>query len=193
MPTLDDNKDVWDRTYDWAQAGDEWSSTWGDTETQWYNTILPRIYSMIPARTVLEIAPGFGRWTQFLSAQCERLILVDLSEKCIQACKVRFSAYSHISYYVNDGKSLDFIPDESIDFAFSFDSLVHAEDDVIAAYLNQLFRKLSVQGVGVIHYSNLGEHADYLALLSKIPYRLKKPLVDWGIIPNYARVEPKRA
>jgi hypothetical protein len=110
----------------------------------------------------LEIAPGHGRWTQFLKDACERLILVDLSGSCIAACQHRFPDCSHISYYVNDGKSLAMLPDESIDFAFSFDSLVHVEADVIEAYLQQLAVKLTKQGVGFIHHSNLGQYKNQL-------------------------------
>jgi hypothetical protein len=110
----------------------------------------------------LEIAPGHGRWTQFLKDACERLMVVDLSGSCIAACQHRFADCSHISYYVNDGKSLAMLPNESIDFAFSYDSLVHVEADVIEAYLQQLAVKLTKQGVGFIHHSNLGQYSRQL-------------------------------
>lgn len=165
MPTIEENRFLWDVAYDWKREGDEWSLAWGGTDMQWYSTILPRIHAFVPAGTILEIAPGFGRWTQFLKDLCGRLILVDLSEKCIQTCKERFGSCSHVTYYVNDGKSLDMIADEAIDFVFSFDSLVHAEDDVIEAYINQLARKLKKDGVGFIHHSNLGEYSDCFSLI----------------------------
>jgi hypothetical protein len=82
--------------------------------------------------------------------------VVDLAENCIEACKKRFQADSNIAYHVNDGKSLDMIPDRSIDFVFCFDSLVHAEADVIEAYLGQLSEKLNDNGIGFIHHSNIG-------------------------------------
>jgi SAM-dependent methyltransferase len=182
MPTVDQNKDMFDREYDWPHAGDEWSRWWGSAEMQWHTTILPRIHFCVPTGTILEIAPGFGRWTQFLAENCTKLVLVDLSERCIRACEERFRAYEHISYHVNDGACLDFVPDESIDLVFSFDSLVHAEDDVIAAYLDQLAHKLTADGVGVIHHSNLGEYTDYVALLERVPWRLKKLLTDWNLL-----------
>ena len=52
------------------------------------------------------------------------------------------------------------VDDESIDFAFSADSLVHADLDVIAAYLSELARTLRPNGVGFIHHSNLGAPTD---------------------------------
>lgn len=50
------------------------------------------------------------------------------------------------------------IEDESIDFIFSFDSLVHVEKDVIKSYLQQIALKLKPNGVGFIHHSNLGNY-----------------------------------
>jgi ubiquinone/menaquinone biosynthesis C-methylase UbiE len=161
MPSLEKNKTWWNDSYDWTQVGDEWSKSWGGPQMQWYGSLLPRIHAFLPAQTILEIAPGFGRWTQFLKDMCDHLIAVDLSEKCIQACQKRFADASRITYHVNDGKSLAMVPDDSIDFVFSFDSLVHAEDDVILAYISQLGRILKKDGAAFIHHSNLGEYPYY--------------------------------
>ena len=136
MPSVETNKSVWGDDYAWPQRGDEWSAPWGSATTQWHCVILPRIRTFLPASTVLEIAPGYGRWTQFLQPEAQRLIVVDLSESCIEACKSRFAEATNISYHVNDGKSLAMVVDESVDFAFSFDSLVHADLDVLRAYLS---------------------------------------------------------
>lgn len=164
MPTLEWNKITWNGTYDWSKAGEEWSDAWGGSFMQWYGTILPRIRALLPADAILEIAPGFGRWTQFLKDFCARLSVVDISERCIKACQERFVSCPHISYFVNDGKSLEMIPDNSIDFIFSFDSLVHAEDKVISAYVSQFARKLKRNGAAFVHHSNLGEYSSYLKM-----------------------------
>src|SRR5215467_3632117 len=161
MPTIEQNSNCWNGDYDWLNCGDEWSEAWGGPEPQWFGAIFPRIHAFLPTE-ILEIAPGFGRWTQFLKDSCRHLIIVDLSERCIEACKRRFSRDSHIAYHTNDGKSLSFIPDDSIDFVFSFDSLVHAEADVIEAYLRQLATKLKSSGTGFIHHSNLASYVDPL-------------------------------
>jgi hypothetical protein len=158
MPSIDWNKRVWGQSYEWPQAGGEWSAAWGGADMQWYRTILPRIHVFLPVETVLEIAPGHGRWTQYLKGLCQRLLVVDLSASCIDVCRRRFAAAPHIEYFVNDGKSLDMIPDHAVDFAFSFDSLVHAEHDVIEAYLQQLGKKINPNGIGFIHHSNLGAY-----------------------------------
>lgn len=159
MPSIQDNITAWSN-YDWPQQGDEWSKTWGRTEFLWWGTLYPRIAAFLPTSTILEIAPGFGRFTHFLKDMCDHLVVVDVTERCITACQERFATATNITYHLNDGKSLAMIPDRSIDFVFSFDSLVHAEADVLQVYLNQLAKKLKPNGVGLIHHSNIGAYRD---------------------------------
>jgi SAM-dependent methyltransferase len=160
MPSLEQNLKTWNETYTWAEGGDEWSRPWGGPAAQWYGAILPRIRAFVPTHTILEIAPGFGRWTQFLIPLGDDLILVDMSAKCIAACRRRFVAHPHVRYHVNDGRSLDMVEDHSINFAFTFDSLVHVEVDVLHAYFEQLSTKLAPDGVAFVHHSNLGAYVD---------------------------------
>jgi hypothetical protein len=50
------------------------------------------------------------------------------------------------------------IEDSSVDFVFSWDSLVHCESDVMYAYLNALARKMRPHGVGFLHHSHIGAY-----------------------------------
>ena len=154
MPSLNENTDRWSGSYEWADAGEEWSRAWGGSEAQWFGSILPRLHAFVPAGTILEVAPGYGRWTRFLRPLCRRMVLVDLSERCIGACRERFGDEESIDYHVNDGRSLEMVTDGSIDLAFSFDSLVHADADVIESYVTQLSDKLTEDGVAFLHHSN---------------------------------------
>jgi hypothetical protein len=70
------------------------------------------------------------------------------------------------------------IQDKSIDFVFSFDSLVHAEAAVIEAYLNQLAIKLQPNGIGFIHHSNLGKYQQAFSLIDKIPSELRELVIN---------------
>ncbi|MEZ4701590.1 MAG: class I SAM-dependent methyltransferase [Rhodothermales bacterium] len=169
MATIQQNKQVWDGSYNWQEQGNEWSASWGGPEMQWHASLLPRLYPFLPADTILEIAPGYGRWTHFLKEQCRELHLVELSQECIDACQSRFADQRHINYHVNDGLSLAMIADDSIDLAFSFDSLVHAEQDVIVAYLQQLRRKLRRDGVAFLHHSNVGAMDPYMQAIKHLP------------------------
>jgi SAM-dependent methyltransferase len=186
MFTVEWNRAIWDTVYPWSAGGDEWSGAWGGVEMQWFRTLLPRLHPFLPTGTLLEIAPGYGRWTQKLKDLCEQMYLVDLASKCIETCRRRFSDCSHLHYHVNDGRSLDAVPDGAVDLAFSFDSLVHVERPVMRSYLGELARVLADDGVAFLHHSNLGEYARRLRLIEKLP--LVARLERWGLVernPHY--------
>lgn len=166
----------------WTDAGEEWSRPWGSSAAQWDGTILPRIRDYLPAGTVLEIAPGFGRWTHYLRNFCDNLWAVEKSEQCFEACRTRFSNDPKVKVYHNDGQSLAMIPDGSVDFVFSFDSLVHVRREFIESYLGQLGIKLKQGGFGFFHHSNLGAYAN--SPRSRLPEPVVKILqktrmLDW--------------
>jgi SAM-dependent methyltransferase len=140
--------------YDWSTGGEEWSEAWGGSEAQWFGALYPRLHRYL-GRSILEIAPGFGRWTKFLLPICYNYVGIDLSEKCIAACRDSFRNVQHSQFVTNDGMSLEAASDGSFDFVFSFDSLVHAELDVFTSYVPQILRKLTRTGVAFIHHSNI--------------------------------------
>lgn len=154
MPDLDWNRITWNDDKNWSDAGEKWSECWGGSEAQWIASIAPRIHRFLPARNVLEIAPGFGRWTRFLLRACDSYVGVDISKACVESCQQRFRDVPHARFVENDGQSLAVVPDGSLDFAFSFDSLVHVDLDVLRGYFEQLAVKLSPTGVAFIHHSN---------------------------------------
>ena len=182
MPTVEWNLQSWNSKYDWTQQGEEWSIAWGGSESQWFGAIYPRIHAFVRTGVILEIAPGFGRWTNYLKEHCDQLIAVDLAESCIDHCKKRFASESNMIFHVNDGKSLAMIEDQSIDFVFSFDSLVHAEADVLEAYLHQFAKKLKPNGVGFIHHSNLGEYRELLSIVEQVPATFRDMVVNKSLL-----------
>ena len=187
MPTVDWNLDTWGNTDGWASRGDEWSQPWGGTTAQWWGTLYPRVRHYLPASVILEIASGHGRWTQFLVEHAERLIGVDLAQECVDVCEERFHGMANVEFHANDGRSLDAVADHSVDLAFSFDSLVHVEDDVIEAYLRALADKLAVDGVAFLHHSNLGEYAAVQRNVDRLPNRIQKALHNRGILDSHQR------
>ncbi len=126
----------------------------GGSAAHWYGAVFSRIGGYLPVETILEIAPGYGRWTRYLLGNCERLIGIDLSEECVAASKARFANYPQASFLKNDGMSLSAIENNSVDFVFSFDSMVHVDEHILAGYLQQIALKFTPAGVGFIHHSN---------------------------------------
>jgi hypothetical protein len=143
--------------YEWIAAGEEWSEPWGGSAAQWFGSILPRIHVALPAPTIVEIGAGFGRWSHYLRQSCERLHLVDPDAQCMDACRRRFASDTRVLYHLNRDDSLATVPDGSVDFIFSFDSLVHVRPQTIESYLSQFAAKLTGNGLAFIHHSNLGQ------------------------------------
>jgi SAM-dependent methyltransferase len=164
VPSIEQNVSMWNSETPWDGSDEAWSEPWGGSEAQWFGTFLPRLRHYLPAGTMLEIAPGFGRWTRFLADHCDRLIGVDVAERCVEACRERFRSSGQMTFVVNDGLSLDAVDDDDVDVAISLDSLVHVEADVMQSYIEQLGRKLRPGGVAFLHHSNLGEYAYYRRL-----------------------------
>jgi ubiquinone/menaquinone biosynthesis C-methylase UbiE len=182
MPSVEQNYEKWNDPGHWSHGGDEWSVFWGSTDAQWYGSLLPRVKAWLPAHTIIEIAPGHGRWTQFLQTHAKQLHIVDLSDDCIKRCKERFADCDNMHYHVNDGKTLpDTIADASVDFVFSFDSLVHCEMEVIRNYFQEIAKKLRPGGAAFIHHSNLGHYPLYFKWAKRIPFG-RRTLGKWRIV-----------
>ncbi len=56
--------------------------------------------------------------------------------------------------------TLTAVPDHSVDFVFSYDSLVHAEAEVLNAYTKEIARVLRPGGTAFLHHSNLRDFSD---------------------------------
>jgi SAM-dependent methyltransferase len=180
VPGVHRNRTVWEETWNWSTEGDEWSAWWGGTHAEWLAVLQPRLHHFLPTGTLLEIAPGYGRWTQYLTDLAEDLVVVDLTERCIAHCQKRFADATNITYHVNDGRSLAMVADDSVDVVVSFDSLVHVDEGVIDAYLGQLVHKLRPDGVGIIHHANIGEYRTLATVSRSAPARLQAPMVRRG-------------
>lgn len=159
MASIEENLRVWNE-WDWSQRGEEWSIAWGGAANQWQQYLLPRINRFLDCDTIVEIGVGAGRWTEFLKDRCRLLIAVDLSPVCVAICKERFASFPQVRPIVNDGITLPDIGDNSVDFVFSFDSLVHAEPPVLRSYVAEVARILTVNGSAFIHHSNCGTFSE---------------------------------
>lgn len=157
MPSVQENLQFWS-VYDWKLEGNEWNVGYGGTRAAWQWAILPRIQRFVPCEHMLELAPGHGVWTEHLRPFARRMTLVDLTPRCIEFCRGKFGE-DNMTYIVNDGRTLPGVADGSIDFVFSWHSLVHAEHDVMRSYVKEMQRVLRPGGFGLIHHTNYAEFA----------------------------------
>jgi ubiquinone/menaquinone biosynthesis C-methylase UbiE len=142
---------LWNNEDMWLLGGHEWSKFFGTTEDLWNKHIFDKIKEF-RNKKILEIAPGFGRMTQFLSILANELIVVDLNPNCIQKTKEKLGNHV-LAYFINDGKSIPKIRDNSQDLVFSYDSFVHMHANVVEEYIKEIFRVLKPGGQSFIHHS----------------------------------------
>lgn len=157
MPDINWNENYWNSEYAWPKHGEEWSQQWGNSMVQWWGTIFPRISQHLPTGRVVEIAPGQGRWTRFILNMCDDYAGFDLSANTVRYCNNNLARVGKATrrFGVNNGTDLPGVEDHSVDFVFSFDSLVHVEMDVVEAYIAEIKRVLRPGGSAFIHHSNL--------------------------------------
>lgn len=147
------NRLIWD-AWNWEKdAGDEW--TYSD---EWKQSLIDNVLLKYIEKgsSILEIGPGGGRWSETLQSIASDLTLVDISDKCIQVCKQRFSHCNNVAYHVTEGSNLDFIGDQSIDFIWSYDVFVHIAPEDTDHYLKEFSRVLKNGGRGIIHHPKEG-------------------------------------
>lgn len=142
------NQQIWNQ-WDWSQQGEEWTPS-----PAWKQSVVTHVMHrwLSPDTRLLEIGPGAGRWTEFLQAMARELVIVDVAEACIQQCRARFRGLPHLRYHVNDGRSLPFVPDASVDGIWSFDVFVHIDPGSSERYVQEFARVLQPGGIGVIHH-----------------------------------------
>ncbi len=148
--------------------------------------------------TVVEIGAGHGRNSEKLRHLAGKIYLVDINAENVQFLKERFAGADNVQLVLNNGVTIDDVPDGSATFVYSFDSMVHFDSDVVRAYLKEFCRVLKPGGLGFCHYSNYtgnptGSYRDHPAwrnFMSRELFEhfaakeglasLRSELFDWG-------------
>jgi hypothetical protein len=158
MPSVDQNITKWNSKFKEfikeEDYGYRWSKLWGSPLLQWYSTIFPRINEFLPRKHIYEIASGLGRWSEFLEHYCKKLTLSDVSSESIDFLNEKYKYKDNVICFKTDGKTIN--NSYTIDFLFSFDSLVHCDLDVNEAYIDEFKKKSAKNSICLIHHSNLG-------------------------------------
>jgi len=166
--TVQRNLEIWEN-HDWSRFGHEWTEDSmryrGLDSTLWKKQIIESLIKkyMMQGGVILEIGPGGGRWTEILVKQARRLILVDITKKCLELCKERFRGYTCVEYQeVKSYKNfLNFLPDCSVHSVWAYDVFVHFNPSDVKKYIKEISRVLVKNGVAVIHHAGTyASHAD---------------------------------
>lgn len=107
-------------------------------------------------KTTMDFACGRGRIANILKQKYRKMILCDISERALAYCQDRFSDVSNIEYIKSLPERL-LINNESLDFIYSWDAMVHFNYKMLDIYISEFSRVLKKGGHCFIHHSNLEE------------------------------------
>jgi len=95
----------------------------------------------------LEIGCGVGRLMRAMAPRVACVIGVDLSQRMLDFARDYLAGVPNVELHLNDGRSLDMVPDASIDFVYSHLAFQHITlYEVVDAYLADIARVLKPGG-----------------------------------------------
>ncbi|HLV85896.1 MAG TPA: class I SAM-dependent methyltransferase [Candidatus Sulfotelmatobacter sp.] len=156
---------------------------WGDPEVagpQAYmrdHYVLPYVK---PDHVGLEIGPGGGRWTQYLSG-FRQLYVVDYHSELLQELRRSFHSPS-MKFVVNNGTDFPGVPEHSVDYVISVACFVHLELHLIAAYLKNIAKILKPSGNVFLTYSDKTKIGAQMnpTFTDNTPERMRKMVLEAG-------------
>lgn len=177
--TVEENLEKWDRVHSWAEDGDEWkgqAALCGVPYEQWKHSLVDHL--IVPYvgddDVVLEVGSGHGRWTErILACPCSRLVIVDLSPNCLEFCRNRFSD-PRLETFQTPGDKLPPDCTASVDFVWSYDSLVHVSAPQFRNYLMEISRVLKPGGLAVLHHGARRDSTLWLGWMRRFGKRGKR-------------------
>lgn len=159
MPTIDWNRS-WARNLIHHMKGGlgegHYGDQWGDPESRPDLVAVRRRFLepfIDPDRVALEIGSGGGRWTRYLLAFRE-VICVELNPEMFGYLKDRFADPPHLQYVTTHGWDIPFVPENHVDFAFTFGVFVHLDLEIISGYVQSVRHVLRPGGRFVLQFSN---------------------------------------
>lgn len=106
-----------------------------------------------PEKVALEIGSGGGRWTQFL-LPFRQVICVEMNPEMFGYLRDRFGNARNLNYVTTHDYDLPFVPENHVDFAFTFGVFVHLDFELISGYVGSLRNVLKPGGDFVCQFSN---------------------------------------
>lgn len=120
--------------------------------------------------TILEIGCGRGAWTK-LMLEAQRIYCLDALSAEHNGFNNYVGLHDNVVYYWVKDFSLRMIPDNSLDYVFSYDVLCHVSNEGIGEYAKNMFKKMKS---GAIAFWMVADYEKYNSFVENIE-NINKP------------------
>jgi SAM-dependent methyltransferase len=104
--------------------------------------------------SMLEVGCGAGRMTASFARRFATVYALDISEEMQNLAKKHLACFENIHWVLGDGTNLSVIPNESVDFVFSYLVLQHLPTEGLAmAYVREMLRVLKQRGILLFQFN----------------------------------------
>jgi SAM-dependent methyltransferase len=110
---------------------------------------------LTPTSEVLELGVGAGRVARLVAGRARRFVAADISPKMLKRARAELAAFPNVEFVLLDGPRLPRELDGRIDFAYTFDVLVHVDLHTMRDLFFELARVLKPGGKVFVHTANL--------------------------------------
>lgn len=138
-------------------------------------------FKLHPDFTVLEVACGMGRTCRWVAPQVKEYVGVDFIPEMIEKAKKYNANHSNASFYVNDGKTLDMLPNEKFDIVYCELAFQHMLKETQQSYVNEVYRVLKKGGIFFIQVPRMEYYKD--SSFASTVEEANKMLQKFQIIP----------
>jgi ubiquinone/menaquinone biosynthesis C-methylase UbiE len=132
-----------------------YGSEWGDVDRKYSLAYVKKTYVepfISNDKVGVEIGSGGGRWTRYMLG-LKKLYVVDYHVELLKELKKNYNEKNMI-FVNNNGSDFPGIPDNSVDFVFSFAVFVHLDLDIIVKYLRNIKKICKPSADIVIQYAD---------------------------------------
>lgn len=150
MTQMDNSKDIFLKTWPggYRENWKVYGKASGKSEDEVVNKCLAPFYD--PSKEVLEVGCGLAFWTdRYLAEHFKHVTALDL----LPSVKFQHSNITYIEVPDRDFSCYG-VPDNSVDFCWSFGVFCHMSLSACEQYVNAIFRKLKSGGEAALYFSN---------------------------------------
>jgi ubiquinone/menaquinone biosynthesis C-methylase UbiE len=105
-------------------------------------------------KSMAEIGCGAGRMTRTFATRFRSVFAIDISEEMQARAKTFLSDFENITWICSEGQSLNGLPNDSLDFVFSYLVLQHfPSSELVAEAIQEMIRSLKPGGAYLFQFN----------------------------------------